>query len=96
MMIEFMQAHPLLVFVIVISALSLLITAYDKLAAKLLPHYRVPEATLLLFSALGGSLTMYVTMQILHHKTLHKKFMIGIPIIFALQLTATILYYYFR
>ena len=43
--------------------------------------WRVPEATLMLISALGGAVAMYVTMRIIRHKTKHKKFMWGIPLI---------------
>lgn len=78
-----------------IAALSVIFTAYDKVAAKRLPRHRIPEATLLLLAAIGGSLPMYITMQILHHKTKHKKFMIGIPVILAIQILLTILYFYF-
>ncbi len=78
-----------------IAALSVILTVYDKIAAKRIPRHRVPEATLLLLAALGGSLPMYVTMQIIHHKTQHKKFMIGIPVILAVQIVLTILYFYF-
>ena len=78
-----------------ISALSVIVTAYDKIAAKCLPRHRVPEASLLLLAALGGSLPMYITMQIIHHKTQHKKFMIGIPVILAVQIVLTVLYFYF-
>ena len=34
----------------------------------------------------GGSLCMFITMKAIRHKTLHKKFMIGLPLILALQL----------
>ena len=51
-------------------------------------YWRVPEAQLLLISALGGSVAMYLTMQTIRHKTQHPKFMIGIPVIFALELAA--------
>ena len=78
-----------------ICALSVVLTVYDKIAAKCLPRHRVPEATLLLLAALGGSLPMYIVMQIIHHKTQHKKFMIGIPVILAVQVVLTILYFYF-
>lgn len=77
------------------SILSVIATVYDKIAAKCLPRHRVPEATLLLLAALGGSLPMYVAMQIVHHKTQHKKFMIGIPIILTVQVILMILYFYF-
>lgn len=41
---------------------------------------------LLLLGLLGGSLCMFITMKAIRHKTLHKKFMIGLPLILALQL----------
>ena len=90
-----MKDLPLFLF-LVISAISVIFTVYDKIAAKILPRHRVPEATLLLLAALGGSLPMYVAMQIIHHKTQHKKFMIGIPVILLLQIAGVVLYYYFR
>ena len=89
-----MKHLPLVLFV-AISLVAVILTAYDKIAAKRLPRHRVPEATLLLLAILGGSLPMYIAMQILHHKTLHKKFMIGIPIILAVQIVLMILYFYF-
>ena len=79
----------------VISLISMLVCIYDKIAAKKLPKHRTPEKTLLLLSALGGSLVMYITMQIIHHKTQHKKFMIGIPVIMVLQIALIIVYFYF-
>lgn len=78
-----------------VSLVSVILTVYDKIAAKRAPRHRVPEATLLMLSILGGSLPMYITMQIIHHKTQHKKFMIGIPIILAVQIVLMILYFYF-
>jgi uncharacterized membrane protein YsdA (DUF1294 family) len=41
-----------------------------------------------MISALGGSVFMYLTMLVIRHKTQHKKFMIGIPVIIFLQLAA--------
>ena len=64
--------------------ISIYITIYDKAMAKK-GRRRIPEATLLLFSALGGSLAMYITMQLIRHKTKHIKFMLGIPIIMVFQ-----------
>ncbi len=94
-MMDFIIKHPVLVGCIVMSVISTIVCIYDKLAAKHWPKHRTPEATLLLLSALGGSVAMYVTMQIIRHKTLHKKFMIGIPVILVLQITLVVLYYYF-
>ena len=40
---------------------------------------RIPELTLLLIAALGGSLGEWLGMASLHHKTKHKKFLILVP-----------------
>ena len=40
---------------------------------------RIPEITLLLIAALGGSLGEWLGMASLHHKTKHKKFLILVP-----------------
>ena len=34
----------------------------------------------------GGATGMYVTMQLIRHKTKHKKFMIGLPIFIVLHI----------
>ena len=49
------------------------------------------EATLVLISALGGSLAMYATMLFVRHKTKHKRFMIGLPLIMIAQVALIIL-----
>ena len=59
-----------------ISLIAVIVTCYDKLAAKKLPRYRTREKTLFLISALGGSVAMYLTMHLIRHKTKHKSFMI--------------------
>lgn len=76
------------IYVAAISLIAIIFTCYDKIAAKKLPGHRTPEATLLFISALGGSVAMFITMQLIRHKTQHKKFMIGIPVIFVLQVIA--------
>lgn len=47
---------------------------------------RVPEKTLFLCAALGGSLGALLGMKVWHHKTLHKTFRYGIPAILILQI----------
>ena len=84
------------VYLIVISFISIVICIYDKLISKKnRVEWRVPEKTLLLLSVIGGSVAMYVTMQIVHHKTKHAKFMIGIPVIILLQAALVACYFYF-
>ena len=72
----------------IISLVSVIVTVYDKIAAKSAPKHRTPEKTLLLLAALGGSAAMYITMQLIRHKTKHAKFMIGIPVIMLVQAVA--------
>jgi uncharacterized membrane protein YsdA (DUF1294 family) len=72
-------------YLAIISLIAVIVTCYDKIAAKRFPGHRTREKTLFLLSALGGSVAMFVTMQIIHHKTKHKSFMIGIPLIIAAQ-----------
>ncbi|MBQ2545580.1 MAG: DUF1294 domain-containing protein [Clostridia bacterium] len=69
----------------VISVIAVVVTIADKVKAKR-GAWRVPENTLLLLSALGGSVAMLVTMLLIRHKTKHLKFMLGIPIIIVLQI----------
>lgn len=71
-------------YLAVISAVAAAVTIFDKARSKSC-GWRVPEKTLLLISALGGSAAMYAVMRIIHHKTRHAKFMIGIPLILAVQ-----------
>ncbi len=72
-----------------ISLVAVIVTVADKIKAKR-GKWRVPEATLMGISALGGSVAMLVTMIMIRHKTKHMKFMVGIPIIIALQIAAAI------
>lgn len=64
---------------------SVIMTIADKRRAKR-RAWRVPESTLLLFGALGGAVPMLITMKVIRHKTLHKKFMIGLPVIILLHI----------
>ena len=48
-------------------------------------QWRIPEKTLLLISLIGGSIGMYIGMQVFRHKTKHLKFTIGIPLIFIIE-----------
>ena len=85
----------LLCYLIAISIISIIVCIYDKIAAKHNPKHRTRESTLLLLSALGGSVAMYVTMQLIRHKTKHVKFMLGIPLIIVVQASIVIAAYMF-
>lgn len=70
----------LAVYLTAISLVAVIITIAGKYKAKH-AKWRVPEVTLFTVAFLGGSLAEYITMRVIHHKTLHKRFMIGLPLI---------------
>ena len=73
-----------------INLITFFIFGLDKWKAKYKETHektrRVPEKTLFLLSALGGSVGALLGMRVWHHKTLHKSFRFGIPAILALQI----------
>ena len=71
----------------VINLTTMLMFALDKWKAKH-DRWRIPEATLLIFAALGGSIGLLCGMKLFHHKTQHKKFTIGVPVILVIQIAA--------
>ncbi len=73
----------LLIYLALISLVSIAVTVYDKIAAKRRPKHRVPEKVLMLLGALGGAAAMYAVMLLIRHKTKHTKFMVGLPVIIA-------------
>ena len=75
-------------YFVIISAVAVMITAYDKFASKYIKKARIPEVMLLAFSVAGGSIAMLVTMLTIRHKTRKFKFMVGIPVIIILQIIA--------
>lgn len=80
-----MKYNILAIYLIVINLVGVIVNIIDKEKAK---HrkWRIPEATLWTIAALGGSVGTYATMKIIRHKTKHKSFMIGIPLIIIAQI----------
>ncbi|MBQ1246112.1 MAG: DUF1294 domain-containing protein [Clostridia bacterium] len=86
----------LLAYLSIVSLISIIVCIYDKKISKRgNVRLRVPEKSLFLWSLLGGSVAMYITMRLIRHKTKHKSFMLGIPAIIILQaaLMGVLIYY---
>lgn len=83
----------LLLYLLAVNVFGAAVTALDKWKAQH-HRWRIPEKTLFLLCALGGCPGVYFTMRACRHKTLHKRFMWGIPAIFVLQLAAAALYFF--
>ena len=78
-------------YLALISLVSIVVCIYDKaISKKNKVELRIPEKTLLILSAIGGSIAMFVTMLAIRHKTKHVKFMLGIPLIIILQVAAVV------
>lgn len=71
-------------YLLTINAVSFLLMLADKLRAKK-QQWRIPEATLMLSAALGGSIGCLLGMYTIRHKTRKPKFYIGVPAILAVQ-----------
>jgi uncharacterized membrane protein YsdA (DUF1294 family) len=81
------------IFALLISVVSLMLTVYDKVAS-MAKKWRIPEKVLMLFGFFGGATVMYITMQIIRHKTKHKKFMIGLPVMIVVHLVLLVMVFY--
>ena len=77
-------------WLILINSAAFLVFGLDKWKAKRKEKKesvrRVPERTLFLLAAIGGSIGALLGMKVFHHKTLHKSFRFGIPAILILQI----------
>lgn len=90
-----MNVHLIIIYyLLAINAVAFFAYGIDKLKARK-GWWRIPEATLLLLATIGGSIGAWLGMKVWHHKTMHKKFRYGLPLILLLQLSA-VLYFLVR
>ncbi len=74
----------LIVLAALFSIISVILTLVDKSHARR-NGKRISESTLMSFAALGGAVFMFLTMLLMHHKTKHIKFMLGLPLMIIYQ-----------
>lgn len=82
----------LIYYLLVINAATFIIYGIDKYKAKK-AKWRISEATLLTMAAVGGSIGAWLGMKVWHHKTLHRKFKYGVPIILLIQIALMIYFH---
>ena len=70
---------------IVLNIVTFLVYGIDKWKAKQ-GSWRISEATLLILAVIGGSIGALLGMKVWHHKTMHKKFKYGLPLILLAQI----------
>ena len=81
----------LTIYLVFINVLTFLLYGIDKWKARR-GKWRIPEETLIWLAIVGGSIGALLGMYLFRHKTRHKRFTLGIPAIFLIQMG---LFYYF-
>ena len=82
----------IIIYLTSINVATFITYGIDKLKAKR-SKWRISEATLLGMAVIGGSIGAWLGMRVWHHKTMHKKFQFGIPLILIIQLAIVIWLY---
>ena len=81
------------IYLMIINLIAFLAMGVDK--RKAVKHkWRIPEKTLMMFSVLGGSLGMFIGMQLFRHKTIHTLFVVGVPLVFIIEIILYICLYH--
>lgn len=73
------------IYILLINLIAFVVFGIDKRKARK-GQWRVPESTLFILALIGGSIGALLGMLAFRHKTKHRKFTIGIPLILALQI----------
>ena len=76
-------------YLLAVNIVTFLLYGIDQYKAKK-GKWRISEATLLTMAAIGGSIGAWAGMRLWHHKTMHKKFKYGIPVIIILQVALAV------
>ncbi|MBR2934596.1 MAG: DUF1294 domain-containing protein [Oscillospiraceae bacterium] len=81
------ELDPIVLWLVVVNGAGFLLMGLDKWKAKR-NAWRIPENTLFTVAVLGGTPGVMAGMQTFRHKTRHRKFKYGLPVLLALQLAA--------
>ena len=81
--------EEIICYLLAINIATFLLYGIDKYKAKK-NQWRISEATLLTMAAIGGSIGAWAGMRLWHHKTMHKKFKYGIPVIIIMQVALAV------
>ena len=79
----------ILYYLLAVNIATFFLYGIDKYKARK-GRWRISEATLLMMAVIGGSIGAWSGMRLWHHKTMHKKFKYGIPVIIILQVVLAV------
>ena len=83
-----------LIYLLAVNTAAFLMMFLDKRFA-IHGQWRIPEKTLFLLAALGGSLGGCLAMRLFRHKTRHRSFVIGFPLLIFIHAAGLLLLLYF-
>ncbi|MDQ8735271.1 DUF1294 domain-containing protein [Paenibacillus sp. LHD-38] len=75
----------LIIYLLIMNIYTFSLMGFDKKSAKK-QRRRVPEKRLFLLSAIGGAGGTWLAMKAWRHKTKHRTFTVGIPLLIGLNL----------
>ena len=81
--------EEIICYLLAVNIVTFLLYGIDKYKAKK-NQWRISEDTLLTMASIGGSIGAWAGMRLWHHKTMHKKFKYGIPVIIILQVALAV------
>ena len=84
--------HIVPIYLVIINVVTFFMYGIDKWKAKK-SKMRIRETALLGLAVLGGSIGAWLGMKVWHHKTLHKKFRFGVPLILIAQIALIVWLY---
>lgn len=82
------------VLLILINLCGVVIMGYDKFLSRQPGASRVPEKNLFLNAIAGGAIGVYLGMMIFRHKTKHRIFSIGVPVLIIAQVALYLIILY--
>ncbi|NLW65311.1 MAG: DUF1294 domain-containing protein [Clostridiales bacterium] len=90
---KFLWGRPVYIldiYLAIITLATFIVFGIDKLKARR-GRRRISEAALMTLCAFGGSLGGLAGMYVFRHKTLHRKFTAGVPLILLFQVVLAVL-----
>ena len=93
---DFITDHltTVLVYLAIVNLIAFIAYGIDKRRAKK-HRWRIPEITLIMFAAIGGSIGALAGMFFWHHKTKKIKFLFAVPALLILWIAAAVCIFVF-
>ncbi|MBO5720551.1 MAG: DUF1294 domain-containing protein, partial [Bacteroidales bacterium] len=77
------------IYLVAVNLIAFILYGIDKYKSRK-SKWRISERTLIIIALIGGSIGALLAMKAFRHKTKHKKFTIGVPIILVAQIATAI------